>query len=313
MPPASDGQPPSEQVAAAQALQQATERFAQAQRATGQGAVEISGQEEVANEPIREGLQAASELELGLDEPIDELPLAAEPLGPAEELAMGEGQPTGEAVPAEGQPSGDAQTMAQGEPTGDMQPAASGQPTGEGQPQPPGQGQPTSSASELGTGFVPESPEVTAAQIAGSQAMAQAAETLAQAQMASAPANQPPGQTPAAGQTETQVPGQGQPADQPVPGPGSSLASAGGVSVGGESPNTQEPPPGPLELQPPADGDSRTADSDADADVKQRMFKEEPWFAKLPPTLRDAIRARARRHAPRGYEERLRRYFESID
>jgi hypothetical protein len=43
------------------------------------------------------------------------------------------------------------------------------------------------------------------------------------------------------------------------------------------------------------------------------MFRDEPWFTKLPPSLRKAIEARARRRAPRGYEERLRRYFESVD
>jgi hypothetical protein len=222
---------------------------------------------------------------------------------------MGEGQPAGEAMPAEGQPTGEGQPMAQGEPAGEMQPAAPGEPAGEGQPMPAGQGQPAPSQAELGTGFVPESPEVTAAQIAGSQAMAEAAETLAQAQMAS----QAQGQTPATAQAQSQVPGQAQPTEQPKPGPSSSLASAGGVSVGGDSSENQATPENPLELQPPADGDSRTADGDEDADAKERKFKEEPWFAKLPPELRNAIRARARNRAPRGYEERLRRYFESID
>jgi hypothetical protein len=37
------------------------------------------------------------------------------------------------------------------------------------------------------------------------------------------------------------------------------------------------------------------------------------WFSKLPPSLRKSIRASSRRPAPRGYRERLRRYFESID
>ena len=33
----------------------------------------------------------------------------------------------------------------------------------------------------------------------------------------------------------------------------------------------------------------------------------------IPPSLRTAIQSKARGKAPRGYEERLRRYFESID
>jgi hypothetical protein len=44
-----------------------------------------------------------------------------------------------------------------------------------------------------------------------------------------------------------------------------------------------------------------------------RKVEKEAWFAKLPPDLRKAIQARSRRPAPRGYEERLRRYFESLD
>jgi hypothetical protein len=40
-------------------------------------------------------------------------------------------------------------------------------------------------------------------------------------------------------------------------------------------------------------------------------LENETWFAKLPPSVRAAIQAKSRGKAPRGYEERLRRYFES--
>jgi len=56
-----------------------------------------------------------------------------------------------------------------------------------------------------------------------------------------------------------------------------------------------------------------TADSKHDANLKEESFEREPWFAKLPPELRKAIKARAQNRPPRGYEERLRRYFENID
>ena len=59
--------------------------------------------------------------------------------------------------------------------------------------------------------------------------------------------------------------------------------------------------------------DSRTATEARDSDATARQFKEESWFAKLPPELRNSIRARSQRQPPRGYEERLRRYFENID
>jgi hypothetical protein len=149
--------------------------------------------------------------------------------------------------------------------------------------------------------------------------MAQAAQAIAQAQQMASQgqgqaASPSPGQPQNPGQSQTpgQTPGQGT-AQQPQPGQTSAMASAGGVSTGGDWSENQEAPDAPLQLQPATQGDSRTADSDEDSDAKQLRFKDEPWFAKLPPSLRNAIRARARRPAPRGYEERLRRYFESID
>jgi len=60
--------------------------------------------------------------------------------------------------------------------------------------------------------------------------------------------------------------------------------------------------------------DNRVANTKGtDAAAAARALAEEPWFAKLPPELRKAMNARAQRRAPRGYEERLQRYFESID
>jgi hypothetical protein len=59
-------------------------------------------------------------------------------------------------------------------------------------------------------------------------------------------------------------------------------------------------------------GDAQRSDRQADA-VGGRSFADSPWFARLPPELREAIRMRGRRQPPRGYEDRLRRYFESVD
>jgi hypothetical protein len=52
-----------------------------------------------------------------------------------------------------------------------------------------------------------------------------------------------------------------------------------------------------------------------DGDVKglSRRNRQPAWFAKLPPELRNAIRSNAQQRAPRAYEERLRRYFESLE
>ncbi|MGE0760071.1 MAG: hypothetical protein AB7F89_06115 [Pirellulaceae bacterium] len=43
-----------------------------------------------------------------------------------------------------------------------------------------------------------------------------------------------------------------------------------------------------------------------------RRYERDPWFLQLPPALQEAVRGGARRPPPRGYEERLRRYFEAM-
>jgi hypothetical protein len=96
-------------------------------------------------------------------------------------------------------------------------------------------------------------------------------------------------------------------------GASSSGAGAGGVSVGGNSQNNPAGGDGPVQPKPAGQGDSRTAGSDADSAAKAQALKNDPWFSKLPPELRDAIQSKTRNRPPRGYEERLRRYFESND
>lgn len=59
--------------------------------------------------------------------------------------------------------------------------------------------------------------------------------------------------------------------------------------------------------------DNRTEDSSQGANVAAREYEQPPWFAKLPPELRDAMQVEMQRRPPRAYEERLRRYFQSID
>jgi hypothetical protein len=149
---------------------------------------------------------------------------------------------------------------------------------------------------ELGTGFVPQSPETTANQIAGQQALSQAAQALAQA----APS---PSGTPMEGTGD----------GEPMPGKTSPKAQKGGVSKSGDLAENQKAEKGPLELAPAAQGDSRGEKGNGDSDAAGKKFEDEPWFAKLPPELRSAIRAKARGKAPRGYEERLKRYFESVE
>ncbi|HUG69528.1 MAG TPA: hypothetical protein VMM76_17385 [Pirellulaceae bacterium] len=48
-------------------------------------------------------------------------------------------------------------------------------------------------------------------------------------------------------------------------------------------------------------------------DIESRDLQNEAWFARLPADLQNRIRAATRRPAPRGYESRLQRYFQSVD
>ena len=75
-------------------------------------------------------------------------------------------------------------------------------------------------------------------------------------------------------------------------------------------------PPGALQIQPSVNsqGDSRAPDDKShESDATKRQFKEDPWFAKLPPDVRNAMRAKSHRPAPRVYEDRLKKYFENIE
>ena len=200
---------------------------------------------------------------------------------------------------------------------GEGQPGKPGQPPGQGQPSGASQlggAQPSAGPTELGSGFVPSSPQITAQRIAGPQASAQAADTLAAAANLPMPGSSQQTPSPDAGQTAqgNQPMGQGA-SQQPMAGPASPMAAKGGNAVAGESQNNQKPPPGELQLENAAQGDSRGQQANQDAELAKSKFAEEPWFARLPPKLQSAIQSKARGKAPRGYEERLRRYFESID
>lgn len=287
-----------QQLAAAQALETASEKFAQAQRATGEGAVEVSGQEEVANQPIRQGLETAAQLgQLSAALPAEALAQAGEP---TDATPAAEGNPTSESAP----PTGEGQT-----PAGTSGDSANAPTEGAAQNSPPGDApsEATAATTELGNRFVPDSPEVTAQQIAGSEALAEAAQALAQAS---------PTAQPAAGDTPS---GEGEPSQSTPPADAqdktaktSPTATTGGASADGEAQENQEAEDAPLELNPAAKGDSRS-DKEGKSNGTTRNFQTEGWFAKLPPSLQKAIQAKARRRAPRGYEQRLKRYFESID
>lgn len=256
--PPAVAQPTPAAISAAQSLAAAEARFANALRATGQGAEQVSGQQQVANVPIREALEMASQLMTA---------------GPGQ--LTGEGSITGKATSAtEGAPAeGPAETPNEN----------SGQGIGAGK----GAGVP------LGTAFVPANPEATAAMIAGSQANA-AASAIGE------------------GAGQGQAMGQGMaPGRQ---GGASPMSAGGGSSTAGPASRNQPPSDGPLQAaRPPTAADSRAANDGGDTTNAGRSSRDEPWFARLPPEVRNAMRSSSKGRPPKGYEERLRRYFENVE
>lgn len=169
---------------------------------------------------------------------------------------------------------------------------------------------------DLGTGFIPNSPELTAAQIAGPSAMQQAAQTLAQAeaQAASSQSAAQPSQADSQSSSESATAGQqSETADDATPRQANPMPRAGGIAATDGAVENQKPAADPLTLGGERQGESRAQNGTADGDIRTRQLERAAWFTKLPPEQRKAIEARARRPAPRGYEQRLRRYFESLD
>ncbi len=144
----------------------------------------------------------------------------------------------------------------------------------------PGAGPPL----KMGTQFSPNSPEATAEQLAGPQAMAQLAKN-AQSQASNARSQQNSGQ-----QNSTQAQNQ------------STAASQSMTTTGNARPNSA-----------PAMGVKNAGKGPTDGPSGVRTFRDESWIAKLPPELRAAIRSQSQRRAPAAYEERLKRYFENVE
>jgi hypothetical protein len=257
---------------AAESLHAATRQFAGAQRATGQGAVQVSGQQQVANVPIREALEAAERL------PVPQLP--GRPSQEGSQIAQGEGT---QQPPAQGQPSESAEQPAEDAiPPGDNAQAQSGQGTPSDSPGSPGGPQ----ATGLGSGLVPAAPGETARMIAGPDAQA----TLAALDAL-----------------------QGIESMEDVAASDTELLAEGEMPPNAEAnPEDARNPPANGEPSPDGEG-TQTPDAtgrDADPGVGPA---DAAWFAKLPPEVRAAIRASSSQPAPKAYEGRLRRYFESVD
>ncbi len=241
------GKPTPEQAAqAADQLAQAVDNFAQAQQSIGEAAEQISGQQQVANPPLREALEIASTL----------MPESATPM-PGEE--NGAGTP----VPSQGASN----------------PQSAGQAKDD-------KGSPPPAPGHLGTNLVPASPEATAQMMAGKAAL----EQMAAAQ----------GRTPES--TNRPQDAQGQNNSQQASTQSQPKSDAQNPLDGVSPPNST-----------PAEKGKAAGKDTGDQALTLRNFEDQPWFLKLPAETRAAIRAQAQRSPPRGYEERLKRYFRSVE
>ena len=321
---------------AAQQLAQAVQQFSQNVRATGQGAEQISGQREVANQPIREALEIASRL--------NPLLLPRPQASPDRQMAQGaqpgdqQGQPMpggqqpqqgtpgqqpgaaqAQAAAASQQPGGQQPSQGSGQAPGESQSAsAQGQPGEGGQPGQPGPGSQAAGPSPspgsgqpaaMGSQFVPASPQTTAHMMAGPQAMQQIADLLAAAAQGT-PSQPSPGQMAQGGQQPSASQGE----SPQGPSGQTSTSGDGGTPRGGANEENAERQQGPLQAANQREGtDNRSEDGNPSANVAAREYEQPPWFAKLPPELREAMQVEMQRRPPRAYEERLRRYFQSID
>ncbi|MEE3370356.1 MAG: hypothetical protein VX346_13545 [Planctomycetota bacterium] len=273
-----------EQTKVAADLAAATQRFAATQRSTGEGAVQISGQQQVANRAIRRGLATASRLRSASwsrsSSTQQRQANAESPESPAD--GSTDGQPT---ATSSGNKAGDPTQTSQKNPANASAATKDGAPSGDA----------AESLQGLGTGLIPDSPETTAQQIAGPQASeavtrAQTGRSSADATRGEASSRQASTSTGERATEEAQRPSAAQAGEAQAGQPGAARASLPG------KPNPQQ----------------ATA-AEATAAAAEKRLERAPWFAKLPPQLREALRSRPRREAPRGYRERLRRYFQSID
>jgi hypothetical protein len=208
-----------------------------------------------------------------------------------EEQSLAEGTPASSDQPPIGDESND-------DPSGQHPQSRAGQPK-----------QGASGASKpngLGTGFVPQSPQLTAEMMAGSKAQ-QAAQRALDQQI-------PIGQSSSDHQNQSsESPGDLQ--------DGESIASENASSSKltkkeGAAAINQKVKGGAIDRQregTEASGMATSKTREREEGIKTRQLKHESWFAKLPPELRKSIRAGAGQKPPRAYEERLKKYFQSVD
>jgi hypothetical protein len=191
----------------------------------------------------------------------------------------------------------------------------------------------------LGTGFVPESPEATADMLAGTPAASAPSSPAASAASASAPSSSSSPASPSTPSSPSSPAASSPAASSPAASAQSASAAAASPSSSSQQSSGMPSPPsqGQGNAQQVAEqsgsggsgddegkevpfremaGVNKQADAGrrgGDADAAERSFERDAWFAKLPPEVRNAIRAGSQRRAPRGYEEKMDRYFKNLE
>ena len=65
---------------------------------------------------------------------------------------------------------------------------------------------------------------------------------------------------------------------------------------------------------PPEGIDSRVDQArESDTEIDRRARTDVTWDTSLPRAMRESMRSRQRGNLPRGYEDRLKQYFENLD
>lgn len=285
-------------------LAKATQKFAQAQRATGQAVSRLSGQQAVGNSALKEALKSAGELAGELSN---------QPSSPADNSTAGQPADAGNAQASASENNSPA-GQTPGQNSGKASPAQSQGAPGKGSEKSSTEG---AYPNDLGSDFVPSSPEITARMMAGSAA--QEALNAALADLASAESGAMNDSQNALAEATGDAPGTPSPESAAMSNQASNASSAQSTSAQGvqqgegtqnQGPKANGEVPTDAEKVPPTQA-GKVAGGDSSGGT--RPVEQQPWFAKLPPELRNAIRANSQQKAPRAYEEKLKRYFESKD
>jgi len=280
----------------ARQLANSMRKFANSQREATQLAAQSSQQRDIANQPVREALQTASRL------PVPNTTLPSAERMPAEMTS--EGVPTGSKSPSTNETASSAPTSASpSSPSSSQNPAS-------------GTNQPSTPSTEMGNSVVSQTPQITAQALAGEEAMETLWDHLPELLADPNSESQQVASIDPLGMSAPASAMLDNPASPQTSSPTDALAQNAEQSTGASNQESNSPPSASDQAtdssqsnpdQSPAEGGTSNSNPDA------RSFEREPWFTKLPPGVQNSIRASVRRNPPPGYEERLRRYFQSVN